>query len=107
MNAKQSLRLCSARLAEVETVLARAKADIKDYNACIDSMIAGGSPCDWCEDQCECQLAAKAEGKGCAEWWLRYRREEESKSNESEGLLSPSGDSGEEPGGIASQIKAF
>ena len=105
MNARQSLKLCAARLEEVEAVLARAKKDIKDYNACIDSMIAGGSPCDWCEDQCECQLTAKAEGKGCESWWLRYRREED--ANAGEGLLSSGGTSGTETIGLAGEIKAF
>ena len=106
MNAKQSLKLCSARLAEVEAVLVRAKQDIKDYNACIDSMIAGGSPCDWCEDQRECQLQAKADGKGCESWWLRYRREEDAK-DASEGVLLAGESSGGEAGGPAGQIKAF
>ena len=73
MNARQSLKIVSKRLKDTEITLARAQADIRDYNSCIDSMIAGGSPCDWCEDQCECQLTAKAEGRGCSEWWLKYR----------------------------------
>lgn len=60
------------KLEEAEKAIARAESDIKAYNACIDAMIAGGSPCDWCEDQCECQLTAKDSGRGCAEWWLRY-----------------------------------
>ena len=105
MNARQSLKIVSARLADVETVLARAQADIKDYNQCIDSMIKGGSPCDWCEDQIECQLTAKADGKGCESWWLRYRKEET--GNDSKAVLPAGGESGSETGGIASQIKAF
>ena len=75
MNAKQSLKLVSKRLEDLEIILARAQNDIRDYNLCIDSMIKGGSPCDWCEEQAECQLTAKDEGKGCAEWWLRYKEE--------------------------------
>lgn len=85
MNAKQSLRLASARLAEVETVLARAQADIKDYNDCIDAMIRGESPCKWCEEYPECQLEAK-DGKGCDLWWLRYGKETP-KEEESEEIV--------------------
>ena len=72
MNARQSLKIVAQKLEEAEETIRRAESDIKAYNACIDSMIAGGSPCDWCEEQCECQLTAKSEGRGCAEWWLRY-----------------------------------
>ena len=69
MNAKQSLKLASKRIEELEDFNRRCSADIKAYNQCIDSMIAGGSPCDWCEEQEECQLEAK--GKGCNGWWLK------------------------------------
>lgn len=72
MNAKQALKLCSKQLEETEAVLQRAQQDIKDYNACIESMIKGGSPCEWCEEKEECQLQAKADGKGCEQWWLKY-----------------------------------
>lgn len=75
MNAKQALRAASKRIEELEYYNARASADIRDYNRCIDSMIAGGSPCDWCEDLNECQLEAK--GKGCPEWMLRNPPKEE------------------------------
>lgn len=70
MNAKQSLRLAAKRIEELEYFNRRSAADIKEYNNCIDRMIAGGSPCDYCEDQNECQLQAKADGKGCTEWML-------------------------------------
>ena len=74
MNARQAARAAAERIKELESTGARAAADIKDYNSCILSMISGGSPCDWCEDQEECQLQEK--GKGCQEWWLRFRKEE-------------------------------
>lgn len=80
MNAKQSLKLVAKQLEDLETRMARAERDIKDYNLCIDSMIAGGSPCDWCEEQRECQLTAKDDGKGCAKWWLKYQEEENHES---------------------------
>ena len=68
MNAKQSLKLASKKIEELEHYNKRCVADIKAYNQVIESMIAGGSPCDWCEDRVECQLNAK--GKGCDEWML-------------------------------------
>lgn len=68
MNAKQSLRLAAKHIEELEDYNRRAAADIKAYNQCIDSMIAGGNPCEWCEDQEECQRECK--GRGCEEWWL-------------------------------------
>jgi len=54
-------------------------ADIKSYNQCIDYMIAGGSPCEFCHDfagDCshpECREA----GKGCEDWMLRMKEPEE------------------------------
>lgn len=51
---------------------AQMTADIKRYNECIDCMIAGGSPCQWCEDYKECQLQAKKDGKGCELWMLAF-----------------------------------
>lgn len=47
--------------------------DIKEYNACILSMISGGSPCEWCNDQNECQKQEKAASNGCDEWLLAFR----------------------------------
>jgi len=70
MNTKQALKKVSQRLTDLEDTLARAEADIKAYNQCIDGMISGQSPCDWCEDRQECQLESK--GKGCDLWMLRY-----------------------------------
>lgn len=104
MNAKQALKLCSKQLEETEAVLQRAQQDIKDYNACIDSMIHGGSPCEYCEEYIECQLQAK-DGKGCSEWWLRFKRED--KADEGEGILPDGGSNGETAEGPAGKIKAF
>ena len=75
MNAKQSLKLAAKKIEELEQEIkglehykSRCVADIKAYNQVIESMIAGGNPCDWCEDRVECQLNAK--GKGCEDWML-------------------------------------
>ena len=70
MNAKQALKKVVQRNADLEDYNRRASADIKAYNECIDTMIAGGSPCPWCMEYDECQLEAK-NGKGCSEWWLK------------------------------------
>lgn len=70
MNGRQAARLAAKRIEELEYLAARNKQDIVDYNKTISHMISGGSPCDWCEDQTECQLQAKADGKGCSDWML-------------------------------------
>ena len=46
--------------------------DVRTYVECIHHMIAGDSPCEYCEERNECQLTAKELGKGCQEWWLRW-----------------------------------
>jgi len=110
MNARQSLKLVAKRLEEVEIVLARAKVDIKHYNQVIDGMIAGGSPCDWCEDQTECQLTAKAEGKGCSEWWLIDQDKVTAKDgdgDEGKGLFPESSAGGGKAEALAGKITAF
>ena len=68
MNAKQSLKLAAAKIEEQEDYIRRCVADIRAYNQVIGSLIAGGDPCEWCEDREECQLQAK--GKGCEDWML-------------------------------------
>lgn len=73
MNGRQAAKLAAQKIEELEYVLAMQTQDIKDYNACIADMISGESPCTWCEDLQECQLESKL-GKGCPEWWLRYRK---------------------------------
>ena len=71
MNKRQALKAAAAHIVELEDWNRRATADIKAYNKCIDGMIAGQSPCDWCEENRsgECENPDKG-GKGCAEWWL-------------------------------------
>ena len=73
MNGRQAARAAAKRIEELEYVNAMQSRDIADYNKCILSMISGDSPCVWCEERPECQLEAKSAGKGCQEWWLRYR----------------------------------
>ena len=74
MNAKQAARAAAKHIEDLEITLSRAMSDIKRYNQCIDSMIEGGSPCDWCEDRRECHL--EAQGKGCGLWMLSYEEDE-------------------------------
>ena len=70
VNARQAAREAAKKITELERVAALNKADIVDYNKCIEHMISGGSPCDYCEDLQECQLEAKGK-TGCSEWMLR------------------------------------
>lgn len=106
MNARQALRAVSERLRDIEIVLAGAQNDIRRYNECIDSMIQGGSPCEYCEEEEACQLQAKG-GKGCAQWWLKYQREEAVTGGESERVFPASGDSGKAAKNPAGEIQAF
>ena len=73
MNARQAAKAASLRIQSMEHTLTLNKADIIDYNAVIQALIAGKSPCDWCEDLQECQLDAKGKN-GCSEWLLRFQR---------------------------------
>lgn len=70
MNARQAAKAAAQRIEELENYNRRCSADIKAYNQCIDAMIVGESPCQWCMEHDECQLEAK-DGKGCSEWWLK------------------------------------
>ena len=84
MNAKQATRkMDRARLvkqiADLEFINQMNQADIVSYNQCIDYMIAGGSPCEFCEDfngDCEHPECREA-GKGCPDWMLRMKTPEE------------------------------
>ena len=73
MNARQAAKAAAARIESMEHTLALNKADIIDYNIVIQALIAGKSPCDWCEDLQECQLDSKGKN-GCSEWLLRFQR---------------------------------
>ena len=75
MNGRQAARLASKRIEELEHCNRMASADIKDYNRCIDSVIAGQMTfCDWCADQEECTSDQK--GTGCGDWMLRDQPQE-------------------------------
>ena len=91
MNARQAARAAAKRIEELEHVNALQAADIKMYNEVIQHMIAGASPCEYCEEQAECQLEAKG-GTGCAEWWLKYP-DKEAAIDEGKGIL-PEGATG-------------
>ena len=69
MNARQALKAAALHIKENERIMALNKSDIVEYNKCILAMIAGGNPCEYCEDNEECQLEAK--GKGCDQWMLK------------------------------------
>jgi len=99
------------RLQELEYMAALQAQDIQDYNQAIQAMIGGASPCSWCEENRigDC-TAPERGGKGCGQWWLRFRedspvkdaleavkegvkdelgiREGEAKPDESENILS-------------------
>ena len=74
MNGRQAAKAASERIADLEISLRRAMSDIKRYNQVIDSMIAGGDPCDYCEDCNECHLSDH--GRGCKLWMLKFEEDE-------------------------------
>lgn len=84
MNAKQATRKMDRhalvkQIADLQFVNSMNQADIVSYNQCIDHMIAGGSPCEFCEDfngDCE-HPECRETGKGCPDWMLRMKTPEE------------------------------
>ena len=73
MNGRQAAKLANQRIQELEVVNAMQTRDIKDYNAAVLDMIAGKSPCTWCEENRldECEHASRGSA-GCSGWWLKY-----------------------------------
>lgn len=74
MNARQAAKAAAKRIEELEFRVMMNVLDIKDYNAVIEALIDGNSPCQWCEDWVECQLEAKGQ-RGCSEWILHNNAE--------------------------------
>lgn len=101
MNKRQALKAATAmiedlegKIGELEHYNSLSKADITAYNKCIDGMIAGKSPCDWCEENAngECKKPEKG-GKGCNEWMLMWDHGEKGDDNDGE-AVSEAGDAG-------------
>jgi len=91
LNGRQAAKLAAKKIEEQEYMLGRYKQDVIDYNACIQGVIAGMSVCGWCEEHEECKLDAK-DGSGCAQWWLRYRKED--RADAGEGVPASGAESG-------------
>lgn len=84
MNGRQAAKMAAKRIEELEHYNRMAAADIKDYNRCIDGVIAGQTTfCDWCADKDECDKQEK--GTCCGEWMLRDQPEEILKGTANEG----------------------
>lgn len=93
MNKRQALKAAAQHIEELEDFNRRATADIKAYNQCIDGMIAGKSPCEWCEENRtgECENENKG-GKGCVDWWLRFELGNEKGDADDSEAVSGTGD---------------
>lgn len=78
MNGRQAAKAAAKRIEENEYVIRMQANDIKDYNSCILDMIAGKSPCWWCEENrlAECEHKDSWMNAGCHEWWLRMKSPE-------------------------------
>lgn len=84
MNARQAAKAAAKKIEEMQHYNDKCKADIMAYNAVIQAMIEGKSPCPWCEEHEECQLTAK-DVKGCDQWWLSFTPPEvKEETNDSE-----------------------
>ena len=71
MNGRQAARAAAAKIEELENYNRRCAADIKAYNRCIEGMISGESPCEWCEENRTGECTHQERGKkGCQDWWL-------------------------------------
>ena len=121
MNKKQALKAAQEYIEELEETIKtqaenyesiidqlgdfnrRCSADIRGYVQNTQAMIAGKSPCEFCEEHRlgECEHKDCEMGKGCDGWWLRTDMLEVSppaeggEANEGQGLLSASPTCGE------------
>ena len=92
MNGKQAAKAAAKHIEELEDYNRKASADIKSYNIVIGEIIAGKSPCKYCEEfrlgECECP---EKQDHGCESWWLTNgpvkMPEEEQESTPVEGVL--------------------
>ena len=94
MNWRQSANAAGKRIEELEKEIfelefckRESALDIRAYNGCILSAIKGGSFCEWCNDQVECQKEEKTAGKGCSEWMLAIREQVPEEEPEQEDML--------------------
>lgn len=109
MNSRQAAKMAAKRIEELEEHIETITyqnlqyvLDVRAYVGCIQSMIKGGSPCEWCNDQVECQRQEKTASKGCEEWLLAFREDEPANEpekggdepGEGERILSASPDCG-------------
>lgn len=84
MNGRKAAREAAKQIEALEDYNRRASTEIKNLNACIDSVIAGTKTyCDWCEEESVCKLEAK--GKGCEYWWLKLDLPELPEKGEGDG----------------------
>ena len=89
MNGRQAAKLANQRIQELEIVNAMQVRDIKDYNKAVLDMIAGKSPCGWCENNRldECDHASRGSA-GCSGWWLKYPDKQETEGGDPDEQLS-------------------
>lgn len=74
MNSRQAVKAAAKKIIELEHMNMMQALDIQEYNRVILDIINGTGPCQWCEEEPECQRECK--GHGCQEWWLRFRKPE-------------------------------
>ena len=77
MNARQAAAAAAKRVEQLEHQIMLNIRDIRLYVQCIHSMINHGSPCEYCEDHDECEIAGKDVGLGCDDWMLKLWKADE------------------------------
>lgn len=75
MNGRQAARMAAKRIEELEYANKLYAVDVKALYAVIDEMTQGKTPCDWCDEQEECDKQEKG-GLGCTDFLLMENKQE-------------------------------
>jgi len=75
MNGRQAARMAAKRIEELEYANKLYAVDVKALYAVIDGMTQGKTPCEWCDEQEECDKQEKG-GLGCTDFLLMENKQE-------------------------------
>ena len=86
MNGRQAARMAAKRIEELEYANKLYAVDVKALYAVIDGMTQGKTPCDWCDEQEECERQEKG-GLGCTDFLLMENKQEGEDDEETDGSV--------------------